>query len=101
MPEINKKVEGLVVTIVKDGGETVKSYDLGVVPVDEPHAEIHMEIGHTMNLGNYQSLKLTVGIVIPSPLIYEQMQLATDWAKDWCDTKLSEWIADAKSTVEG
>lgn len=35
---------------------------------DEPLAQVHIEGQHVVNLGNYESLRVTVGVTLPVPL---------------------------------
>ena len=55
-------------------------------PVDEPPTVVEVSMGLTINLGNYESARLDVGIRIPCPA--EESEAIFDKAKDWCEERV-------------
>lgn len=61
-----KKVIGKRGTVVLTKNETAKSSSIGkVVKSSEKLAEVRVGIGSTLNMGNYESLRLGVDISLP------------------------------------
>lgn len=55
-------------------------------------AYVSVRVGATKNMGNYESLRLEVGVTIPcyTEEITEVEKQATEWVDDKMDKKLSE-----------
>jgi hypothetical protein len=53
-----------------------------------PTASLSLEAGFTLNTGNYNNVKVSVGITIPALL--ENPDPAYELAKGWIDFKISE-----------
>jgi len=75
----------------KDG--TVEEESLTPLPtvvVEEQHAVVGVTMGVTRNLGNYESLKITVHLSVPCTNSEESINVAYDTAKQWVDSKVAE-----------
>lgn len=59
----------------------------GVVP-GVPVGQVHYAVGVTKNMGNYETVKLTVGVTLPT--VVEGIQAAMDAAKVFVDKQLAE-----------
>ena len=58
-------------------------------------AEVGYELGHTMNLGNFESLKVTVSVRLPALADMTSLNLVFTEAREWVDDKLTQVIAEA------
>lgn len=61
-------------------------------------ASLYVEGSRTINLGNYESARITVGINIPllqaSP---EELNIAYEWGSTWVSSHIEEAVSEAKS----
>lgn len=59
---------------------------------------VGFKVGHTMNLGNYESAKFEVWLVLPSTVgsVDEDFKICQEWA----DEKLAEVVEEAKKEIE-
>lgn len=73
------------------GGVAETSFEGKAVETDG--TLIGFRVGHTMNLGNFESAKFEVSVVIPSKLgsVNEDFVRCQQWA----DSKLAEVVAEA------
>ena len=69
--------------------------DTGTVLEEEHIAMIHVEMGNTINTGNYESSKFTVGITMPSGVdaVDETYEFCQNWANDRL-TKMNEELQE-------
>ena len=83
-----KKAEGTVTKAHKDGSVEEAKTDLGGVKSDKPLSTVNVSMGMTRNLGNYESLKITVGVTMPC----EESDLNATYmvAKEWVDARINE-----------
>ncbi len=58
---------------------------------------IHFEIGHTKNLGNYESIRFHVGVTLPATV--QGMDMAFDAAKKWADKKIDECVDEVNKEI--
>lgn len=58
--------------------------------VKEPSVEMHVEIGSTVNLGNYESVRVTIGVRRSCTDNPEALKLAYEDTKTWITTKIAE-----------
>lgn len=91
-----QSVQGLSSVIDPTGVEKSESTNEGMVLVPEPHAEVVVGLGFTKNLGNYQSMKLSVQLRLPSANNPESLDAAFETAYAWADKKLSKLIDDVE-----
>jgi hypothetical protein len=89
-----KKASGEGTTLIKpkDGTEIVKKSTTQAVETDG--TLIGFKVGHTMNLGNYESARFEVSLVLPS----KKSQLNKDFklCQEWADKKLAEVVEEAQ-----
>lgn len=87
---IKKKKVGESMTSVQKptGAENQKMASTAEVETDG--TLIHFEIGHTKNLGNYESIRFHVGVTLPAKV--DTMDAAFDAAKEWADKKIEECV---------
>lgn len=82
-----KKVGKGVATVQhKNGGIVHKEleFDTGEQLITEKTAEVHVEMGNTINTGNYESSKFSVGLTMPCDVddIEETYELSQNWVND-------------------
>ncbi len=91
--KIKSKGEGST-TVQKKGEslETVKTSATEAVETDG--TMIGFKVGHTMNLGNYESARFEVSLELPS----KAGQIDADFkiCQEWADKKLAEVVAEAQ-----
>jgi len=96
----SKAVEGY--TLVKRFGgpgspdvpEDVDSTQVAVMSFVTTPAEILYEAGATLNIGNYESARITVGIRVPC--YREEIPSAFEAAKSWVEAKLEAEVKDIR-----
>lgn len=101
-PVIKKSTEVFgVVTVTDKNGVVVKDQVLlaGLMILEGPVGEVSFEISHTMNLGNYNSARMHVGLKIPTNITPAALDKSFEFAKAWCDEKLSAVIAEAQKEL--
>lgn len=57
-------------------------------------AEVFYEAGATLNMGNYESVRLTIGIRMPC--YREEANEAFDMAKAWVESRLEQEVLEAR-----
>lgn len=72
----------------KDGTSEDTNETLPVVQVAGEPAIVRVDIGLTRNLGNYESIKVSVGISIPCAATAEDIDATYHEAKGWCDARI-------------
>lgn len=77
-----------------DGPEKVDPTLVAVMPFVTNPAEVFYEAGATINLGNYESARVTVGIRVPC--YREEIPTAFEAAKDWVEKKLEVEVNDIR-----
>jgi hypothetical protein len=70
----------------KAGVEQVTEETLAVHRFATEPAKIEVSLGLTLNLGNYESARLSVGMTVPC--YKEESDDAFNWAKDWISERL-------------
>lgn len=63
--------------------------------VTEP-AKVFMDLAVTINLGNYESAKISVGISVPC--YKEEVDAAYDYAKNWISDRLQQEVAEVNAS---
>lgn len=58
---------------------------------------VYCKLGHTKNLGNFESVRIEVGVTLPTraKLIDESFDLANKW----CDAKLTELVEEVEKEI--
>jgi hypothetical protein len=80
----------------KTGTEVEKKSSTQAVETDG--TLVGFKVGHTMNLGNYESAKFEVWLVLPS--MEGQIDADFKTCQEWADEKLAEVVEEAKKEVE-
>jgi len=57
-------------------------------------ARVNVDFGFTVNMGNYEFVRIDVGISVPC--YKEEADEAYEHAKEWASSRVKEEIADAK-----
>ena len=66
--------------------------------VTEP-AKVQVEYGLTLNLGNYESARVSVAVTVPC--YREEIEDAHAFATDWCESKLYEERDKVREATRG
>ena len=75
--------------------ETVKEESVGVSDFNTEPAKVNFSVGMTLNLGNYESARIDVGVVMPcNP---SELDHTFEQAKEWATTRL---VKEAKTIKE-
>lgn len=88
-----KQVVGKVEKIAKDGSvESTEEIPLGEVVVsdDIPMANVGVKLGKTINLGDFESLRVDVSLFMPSETDNKSLNKTFKKALKWCDGKMDE-----------
>lgn len=96
---VGKEGKGVVTKTHHDGSMEEKQHSLGSIVSDTPLATVHVSLGMTKNLGNYESLKMTVGCTLPSFADESSLVSAYETAKAWCDEHLNQIVAEVNSEL--
>lgn len=80
----------------KDAGVTEEEKTLDVHQFVTTPAEVSFEVGVTMNLGNYESARITVGLRVPC--YKEELSDAYVYARTWAEKIIAEEKAALKSS---
>lgn len=62
-------------------------------------ARVEVELGATINMGNYESLR--VGVNVQLPCYHEEVELALDEAQAIADAKLAALLAECRHQRNG
>ena len=60
-------------------------------------ATVHAEIGLTINIGNFESVRVHVGVTVPC--YKEEVEDCYQWAKDFAESKVKAEAADVRTTA--
>lgn len=87
------------VNVLKKSGNRVEvnnmeTIDMEVKEIMDTPAKVKVLLGHTKNLGNYESLRIEVGVEIPCAPTLEAVELAYEEAVKWVDDKLEKKIVE-------
>lgn len=86
----------------KSGAEThTTETPLPPVMVSGQPALVEVAIGLTRNLGNYESVRLHVGLTLPCPPTEEEINNAYDEAKGWVDSRIESLSAEIDKELGG
>lgn len=80
---------GKVTKEYKDGSVIEESEELGHVKSSTPMASLHISMGITRNLGNYESVKVSIGITLPCLPTQEDIEDSYTEGKSWVDDKIN------------
>lgn len=65
----------------------------------QPVANVGFKLGHTINLGNYESLRVDVDVHIPC--YTNEIDEVFDYAKGWVEEKFEEVMKEINENVQG
>lgn len=65
--------------------------------VTEP-AKVSVELGMTVNLGNYEFAKVTVGL--EAPCYIEEIDATAEWARSWVERKTLAVVGQAREFIK-
>jgi len=82
----------------KEAPEELTEEKLGVHKFQTEPATVSLEYGLTLNMGNYESCRLTVGIRLPC--YKEQVEEAYEAASSWVETKISEQVTEIRKNTK-
>jgi len=87
------KKQQAIGTVEKDGKqesvEVVEEFE-----TDEPMANVGMKLGHTKNLGDYESVRVDVSLYMPSKTDKKSLDKTFKKVFKWCDKKLADIVGD-------
>jgi hypothetical protein len=94
---IKKATSGSTVETIKhsSGAAVHKATPVPVESAGEPLCEVGIVAGQTINLGNYNSARISVSVKLPC--IKAELEATYEEALGWVDQKMSELIEQAKS----
>jgi uncharacterized Fe-S cluster-containing radical SAM superfamily protein len=95
---IKKKAQGEATVSVKNkqGGEMLST--TSTAPLHTDGTLVGFKMGYTKNLGNYESVRVEVSLVLPT--YTENVEHAYKVAKDWADKKLTEAVDEIESDTQ-
>ncbi len=93
-----KKVTGKVLIVSSDTGEIlgVQEEETPVAEVisrDAPMANVGFGVQRAINMGNYESVKISVDIHVPSLCDEQEIEDNFEFARGWCEAKLDEIVS--------
>ena len=101
MEELKSEIRTLQVQRMYKDGSVIKKEEIGedfidviVPPKDVPLAEVGISSSMTLNLGNYESVKL--GISITLPCVLGEVEEAFKAAKKFIDMKLNSEVEEIR-----
>lgn len=92
---IKKDIVGKVEKIGKGGVvESTEEIKVGeiVVSDDKQMANVGVKLGRTINLGDFESLRVDVSLFMPSETDKKSLKKTFKFCKNWCDDKMDEVI---------
>lgn len=94
-PDIKAKpIVGKVSKQKKTGGAVETEIPVGEVVSNEPLANVGFSVAYTKNLGNYESMKVSVSLNVPCKNKVDEINEAFMFAKLWCDEKMTETLKE-------
>lgn len=83
-----------------DGSEEATEEMIGGEMFDEPPANVAVNLGLTRNLGNYESIKFSVSLSVPTANKPEEIEQAFAFAKEWVDAKVNQINSEVDEMVK-
>lgn len=68
---------------------------------DGPQTRVRCELGMTINIQNFQNVKVHVALEAPSNLDTESLDRTYEFIKNWCDAKISALKAEVEKDAAG
>jgi hypothetical protein len=99
---VKKVKKPVAATVEIERNKTVvdtKVVPMGVVDLTSSTANVGFTAAYTKNLGNYESLKITVALYMPVPLLPPQspdlvLDKAFEYVQNWVDAKINAVLAE-------
>lgn len=103
VPVSVKGASGVLATEVQYADGSVKTSEKQVADVaaSGPMAFVEVSMGLTRNLGNYESVRIHVGLTLPCPATPEEIDNAYHEAKGWVDTHIEQVSSEIDSELGG
>ena len=92
-------VQGTVEKHYSSGGSDSTSEVVGEVKTDQPTCNVGVSMSFTKNLGNYESLKVSVSLFAPCTPTAEDIEATYEQVKGGVDGKVSEVQAEISDQV--
>ncbi len=91
--------EGKVAVESKNGVASEKVFKVKEGEVyDQPACNVSFKMGHTKNLGNYESLRVDVSVMIPCYV--SELEETFEFAKEWVDDRMDAVMVDIEESTE-
>jgi len=81
-------------------GQRAYSFLKGNVGMENESTKVNVALGYTLNLGNFQSLRIDLGVV-DSRRDGESVNDAFERVYSFVETKLAEKVKEASAEIEG
>lgn len=78
--------------MVVNNGETEEDIEVRVFPEGVEPAKVSIGLNSTINMGNYESLRLSVHVTLPC--YAEEVDAAFNKAQSLCEAKLSQMLSE-------
>jgi len=93
------QAKGQTMTKYPDGTEVTEEHEIegtGQLMFDAPPCVISVGSGATMNVGNYNSVKVHASVWVPCA--HDELDEVYDFAKGWVENKLGMMVAEVKQS---
>jgi len=94
--KVAKQVVAQVATSHNKGAEHNEQIPVSVVEVPEPHATVGFNAAYTKNMGDYNSLKVSVSLFMPCKPDAESVEEAYGKVKLWVDGKMEALLSEVE-----
>jgi hypothetical protein len=81
-----------------DGPMTAQDTELAVHSYETNPAQVSYELGATMNIGNFESVRVSVGVTVPC--YREEIEAAYIWAKEFAEARLRLETAEVRAAQQ-
>lgn len=85
--------------MIVNNGESEEELEVRVFPEGAEPAKVSVGLNSTVNMGNYESLKLSVHVTLPCYV--EEVEDTFDKARDFCAEKLTQMLSDVERNRGG
>ena len=94
-----RNIEGFVSRKEAGMDKTSSHVSQGIKSDGKPMGEVRVEIGNTINLGNYSSVRVSVGISVPCSA--DDLEKAYRHALTWTKGKMEEQVCEIRKANPG
>ena len=77
----------------------VENGDAGTVKVPKAHAVVRYAAGRTINVGNFESIRVDVGVEVPCKLDFDAIDSSYEWARGWADERLNDVTKEVEEAI--